>query len=110
LLVVLTAHKAQDLIKHEQREKRGGGRGNGRLPGNADLEAVLSREPTPEFSAMVAENCARLLDLLEPAERQIALLRLDGCTNAEIAARLGCALRTVERRLELIRRIWDRSR
>ena len=56
---------------------------------------------------MVAENCARLLDRLEPELRQIAQLRLDGYTNAEIAAQLGCALRTVERRLELIRRIWD---
>jgi DNA-directed RNA polymerase specialized sigma24 family protein len=110
LLVVLTARKAQDLVKYEQREKRGGGRGNGRLPADGDLEAVLSREPSPEFSALVAENCERLLEQLEPAEQQIALLRLEGYTNAEIAARLGCALRTVERRLELIRRIWDRTR
>ena len=102
LLVVLTAHKATDLIKHEHRQKRGGGH----RPDDG-LEAVLSREPTPEFSAMVAENCARLLDRLEPALRQIAQLRLDGYTNIEIAARLGCALRTVERRLELIRRIWN---
>ena len=98
------------MIKHERREKRGGGQGNGRLPGDGDLEAVLSREPTPEFSAMMAENCARLLDRLEPAERRIALLRLDGYTSAEIAARLGLRLRTVERRLELIRRIWDQDR
>jgi DNA-directed RNA polymerase specialized sigma24 family protein len=56
---------------------------------------------------MVAENCIRLLDRLDPALRQIAQLRLDGYTNIEIATRLGCALRTVERRLELIRRIWN---
>jgi DNA-directed RNA polymerase specialized sigma24 family protein len=110
LLVVLTVRKAQDLVKYEEREKRGGGRGNGRLPDGGDIEAVLSREPSPEFSAMVAENCTRLLDRLEPAERQIALLRLEGYTNTEIASRLGCALRTVERRLELIRRIWDPCR
>ncbi len=110
LLVVLTIRKAQDLVKYEEREKRGGGvHGNGGLPGGGDLEAVLSREPSPEFSAMVAENCERLLNRLEPAERQIALLRLEGYTNAEIAARQGCALRTVERRMELIRRIWDRT-
>ena len=102
LLVALTAHKAADLIKHQQRQKRGGGQ---RLE-STDLEAVLSREPTPEFSAMVAENCARLLDRLELPLRQIAQLRLDGYTNIEIGSRLGCALRTVERRLELIRRTW----
>ncbi|MFZ1936279.1 MAG: ECF-type sigma factor [Thermoguttaceae bacterium] len=103
LLVVLTAHKATDLIKHQQRQKRGGGA----RPDDAALETVLSREPTPEFSAMVAENCARLLGRLEPPLRQIAQLRLDGYTNIEIAERLRCALRTVERRLELIRRIWN---
>jgi DNA-directed RNA polymerase specialized sigma24 family protein len=103
LLVVLTAHKATDLIKHQQRQKRGGGV----RPDDVDLEGLLSREPTPEFSAMVAENCARLLDRLEPPLRQIALLRLDGYTNIEIAERLRCALRTVERRLELIRRTWN---
>ena len=92
LLVVLTAHKATDLIKHERRQKRGGGhRRDDGLPDDAGIEDVLSREPTPEFSAMVAENCARLLDRLDPALRRIAQLRLDGYTNAEIAARLGCA-------------------
>jgi DNA-directed RNA polymerase specialized sigma24 family protein len=108
LLVVITARKAHDLIKHEGRQKRGGGhrRDNG-LPADVGIEAILSREPTPDFSAMVAENCARLLDQLDPELRRIAQLRLDGYTNAEIAAQLGCALRTVERRLELIRQIWD---
>jgi RNA polymerase sigma factor (sigma-70 family) len=107
LLVIMTARKAQDLIKQESRKRRGGNRTNQAAPGDVGIEAVLSREPTPEFSAMVAENCARLLDRLDPELRRIAQLRLDGYTNAEIAAQLGCALRTVERRLELIRQIWD---
>jgi RNA polymerase sigma factor (sigma-70 family) len=108
LLVVMTARKAEDLIKHEgRRKRRGGHHRNDGSPADVGIEAVLSREPTPEFSAMVAENCARLLDRLDPEQRRIAQLRLDGYTNAEIAAQLGCALRTVERRLELIRQIWD---
>jgi DNA-directed RNA polymerase specialized sigma24 family protein len=108
LLVVLTAHKARDLIKFERRQKRGGDR----LPepgaaGGAGIETVLSREPTPEFSAMVAENCGRLLARLEPAVQRIAQWKLDGYSNAEIAQQLQCGLRTVERRLELIRRVWE---
>jgi len=31
---------------------------------------------------------------------------MEGYTNAEIAARLGCVETTVERRLKSIRRIW----
>jgi DNA-directed RNA polymerase specialized sigma24 family protein len=31
---------------------------------------------------------------------------MEGYTNQEIAAKLGCALRSVERRLRLIRALW----
>ncbi len=106
LLVILTAHKTQDLIKYEQRQKRGGAAAPVSLPSDG-FEAVLSREPTPEFSAIVAENCVRLLERLEPVPQQIAQWKLDGYSNAEIADRLRCGLRTVERRLELIRREWE---
>jgi len=112
LLVVLTVRKAQDLVKYECRRKRGGpGLSGGPSPGRADydLEAVLSREPTPELSLLVAERCEHLLGLLEPAHQQIARLKLEGYTNQEIAGQLGCGLRTVERRLELIRRTWDQD-
>jgi DNA-directed RNA polymerase specialized sigma24 family protein len=71
-------------------------------------EQVLGREPTPEFAAEVAEECQRLLDRLDDdGMRAIALRKMGGDTNDEIAARLGCAPRTVERRLRLIRRIWE---
>ena len=109
LLVVLTVRKAQDLVKHERRQKRGGNNAGGANRAETDIEGLLSREPTPELSAMLAENCQRLLGRLEPAQRQIARLKLEGHANAEIAAQLGCGLRTVERRLELIRRIWDQT-
>jgi DNA-directed RNA polymerase specialized sigma24 family protein len=48
----------------------------------------------------------RLLAKLPTEElRAIALARLEGHTNAEIAARQGCTLATVERRLRLIRAV-----
>jgi DNA-directed RNA polymerase specialized sigma24 family protein len=34
---------------------------------------------------------------------------VEGYCNEEIAARLGCGLRTVERRLRLIRSIWEQE-
>jgi DNA-directed RNA polymerase specialized sigma24 family protein len=37
---------------------------------------------------------------------RIAMWKLDGLTNSEIAERLGCVTRTVERRLDLIRKVW----
>jgi len=109
LLVTITANKAADRIKHEHRQRRGGGRNvNGPGDGAADeLVQAASREPNPEFAVMVADECCRLLDsLCDDVLRQIVLLRMEGYENAEIAQRLGCGLRTVERKLDLIRRIW----
>jgi RNA polymerase sigma factor (sigma-70 family) len=107
VLVVLTARKAADLRARERRLKRGGGD----AADDAGLEDALGREPTPEFAALTADELRLLLDRLgEPELRSIALWKLEGYTNAEIAERVGCAPPTVERRLRLIRSVWaDRA-
>ncbi len=75
--------------------------------GGTGLERIIGPEPTPEFTAMVAEEYRRLLDGLgDDSLRQVAVWRMEGFTNDEIAARLGCARRTVARRLDLIRKTW----
>jgi DNA-directed RNA polymerase specialized sigma24 family protein len=57
---------------------------------------------------MMAEECRRLLELLDDAElRTIAVAKMEGYTNAEIAAQLNRSERTVERRLRLIRDRWS---
>jgi DNA-directed RNA polymerase specialized sigma24 family protein len=111
LLVTLTARKATDLVQHEGRQKRGGG--SALADGSADeraIEQVVGAEPTPLFAAQVAEECRRLLGLLGDDElRAIAVWKMEGDTNAEIAARLGCAEVTIERRLRLIRKRWEKE-
>ncbi len=109
LLVAITAHKAIDLLRHERRLKRGGlpASGGGPTDAAAELEQVVGREPTPEFALQVAEECRRLLDLLgDEGLRAVALWRLEGYTVEEIAARLDCVPRTVERKLRAIRKLW----
>ena len=41
--------------------------------------------------------------------RAIALWKMEGFTTEEIASKLDCTTRTVERKLQLIRRLWDRG-
>ena len=115
LLVVITSRKLQALTRREGRQKRGGGRVRhesdlsvaDRTESVGRLDQFVSAEPTPEFAAQAAEECRRLLDALEDESlRQVALARLEGYTNEEIAERLGCARRTVARRLDLIRKTW----
>jgi DNA-directed RNA polymerase specialized sigma24 family protein len=116
LLVVITARKAGAQVQRQGRQKRGGGRvveatdvaaGS---PESADgvLERLVDAEPTPEFAAMVAEEYRRLLEALgDDGLRRVALDRMEGYTCDEIAGRLGCARRTVARRLDLIRKLWE---
>ena len=119
LLVLLTARKAFDLAQHERRQKRGGGAvlDEAALHGPADssaqqaaLEQIEGPEPTPDFAAQVAEEYCRLLERLDSPElRTVAMRKVEGYGNEEIAAQLGCGLRTVERRLRLIRSLWEQE-
>jgi DNA-directed RNA polymerase specialized sigma24 family protein len=117
LLVVITARKAIAQAQREGRKKRGGGRvvdeavlfgqGSGDDGSMAGLERIAGEGPSPEFAAMMAEECRRLLDALDDdGLRQVALSRMEGYNNDEIADQLGCARRTVARRLDLIRKTW----
>ncbi len=105
LLIAITAQKSVDLARREQAVKRGGGRRT--RDEEADLLQEIGREPTPEFAAQVAEECERLLASLgDETLRRVAVWKMEGYSNEEVAGRLGCVLRTVERRLREIRQTW----
>jgi RNA polymerase sigma factor (sigma-70 family) len=108
LLVVITTRKAIDLISHEGRDRRDWRRLQENSPEDGSLlRSLLGREPSPAFAAEVAEECQRLLALLPDEQlRQIALAKLEGYTNAEIAEQIQRPSVTVERRLALIRKYW----
>jgi DNA-directed RNA polymerase specialized sigma24 family protein len=115
LLMAITARKAFNLVRNERREKRGGGNVRQASALTADREAdafadILGTEPTPELAAQVAEECQRLLTALGDAElRAVAVAKMEGWTNAEIAEQRGASVATVERKLNLIRKRWQRE-
>lgn len=102
ILVSLTARKAIDRRRYETRQKRGAQA----ITAPELLGEVIGREPTPEFAAELAEELNLRLAQLPPDLREIAIAKSEGFTTDEIADKLQCAGRTVERRLQLIRRIW----
>jgi RNA polymerase sigma factor (sigma-70 family) len=118
LLVVITARKALRQLAHEQRQKRGGATSAG-LPGiypiapdddESALVQIVGDEPTPDFAAQVAEEYGRLLDLLgDETLRQVAVWKMEGYGNDEIADQLACSRRTVARKLESIRILWSKE-
>ena len=113
LLLALTINKAIDLVHHSERGKRAWRRTalfselDRDAPGSgikALTKMLRCRQPDPAFTALMVDRLQWLLNQLGDEQlREIALLKLDGCTNPEIAGQLSCALSTVERRLRLIR-------
>ena len=100
LLVVITVRKAARLVRTELRERAGPG-------ADGELEQVLARDPTPEIAAQAADECRRLMAALADAQLEtVARLRLEGLTVPEIAARLACSPRTIDRKLALVQTVW----
>ncbi len=100
-------------IKHN-RQKNGGGKVQGESAfgsrGMGDLADFIQRELSPSDYVELQEMIEELLNQLPNEQvRQVALLRMSGYSNAEIAERIGRVERTVELKLKLIRSIWSRS-
>jgi DNA-directed RNA polymerase specialized sigma24 family protein len=109
LLAAIAGQKAVDQLRHERRRKRGGGGNHPAvdLRGQDALALAVDREPAPDTAVLLDEDCRRRLDRLRDDElRRIAIWKLEGESNFEIANRLGCGLRSVERKLGVIRKIW----
>jgi RNA polymerase sigma factor (sigma-70 family) len=104
LLVAITTNKAQDLLRREGRLKRGGA---AQKVEDFDWEALLAREPDPELPALFADELGRLLGRLKAYDdgqlERILWASLEGESTAEIAGRLDCSQKTVQRKLAIIR-------
>ena len=110
LLVVITARKVSHKLRDRSVKKRGGEFAiiSSMDQSNFDVvKTIIGNEPTPDFAIEVSEEADRLLSMLpQDSTLKVAQLKMAGYTNQEIANELECGLRTVERKLMLIRRIW----
>ncbi len=115
LLVTITLRKARDVARDHHRDRRDIAREQEQsaaayddrsCPGWA-LELMDASAPSPAEAAVLSEALERrLASLADPELRQIALWRLEGFTNREIADQLDCTEHSVERKLERIRSKW----
>ncbi|MCL2306434.1 MAG: ECF-type sigma factor [Planctomycetaceae bacterium] len=114
LLVTITARKVCAQRRKHFAQKRGGGRVRGEsifdAGGDCGIGEVLGNEPTPELAVGFAENCREMIDALgDETLQKIVVLALEGYRTPEIAEKLGCVRRTVERKLQIIREKWGQQ-
>ncbi len=120
LLLCIANRKAQNYVRRELREKRGGGQvrgesifemgGNSSDPNDVGIGNVAGNMASPEMLAQFTDDARAMIDMLQDDTiKTIALLRMEGYSVEEIAERLECGKRTIERRLTLIRKTWSES-
>jgi len=114
ILITITARKATAQQRRHFAEKRGGGRVNGEsilmdaTGKNEGLGQFLGNEPTPQLVAEMEEQYERLISSLnDDLLKSIVEQKFQGYSNEEIADSIGRNVRTVERKLALVRDIWS---
>jgi DNA-directed RNA polymerase specialized sigma24 family protein len=114
VLAMLAERKAIAVLRRELADKRGGGLNRGEsvfenLLFDSTTAVGIDQVADPDPNAIedfTLEVRERLEGLDNHLLRQIAVRKLEGFTNQEIAGQLGIALRAVERKLQLIRQKW----
>jgi DNA-directed RNA polymerase specialized sigma24 family protein len=113
LLTLIVARKAATQIAHQARAKRGAGQVQGESAlkfigqDGMGLEYVAATVPGPEDEAIAKDAYDHYLNSLPAGLRDFAEEWLAGTTQETIAQRKQCSLRTVERKIKLIRYEWS---
>ena len=112
LLLVIASRKISDQVNYNTRQKRNVNRleSSNNVAAEAHVRSLLCQQPTPDAEAEITEQLHTLLQTLERDDlKQVALMKMDGYTNEEIARKLKRGVSTIERKLRAIRSIWNRA-
>jgi len=107
LLMRMALNKTRREVAAQLAQKRDARRDTSIEDEGIFFELLDQRTPTPEETVVMAEEMTRLLDRLPADIRVIAVWKFEGHTNQEIAAKLGYTVRTIERKVKLIRKRWS---
>ncbi len=107
-LLKITDFKTTDHVRRATKKTSGGKVAH--VSVDDQILALISRDPDPQFWAVLDEEFARGLALLgDETLKQIAVMKLEGYTNQEIEERTKLAPATVTRKLRIIRNIWAKE-
>jgi RNA polymerase sigma-70 factor (ECF subfamily) len=113
LLCAITLTKVHEQARFHRRQKRSLDREvsltsicSGGVPGDFD---VVDPRPSPAEAAEFQDQFEQLMASFEDEERRLVDLKLQQCTNLEVAARLGCSERTIRRLLKRVQARLERA-
>ena len=109
LLAKITVRKSIDRRRKARAHKRGLSLVRGDFRFQKSLIHVAMKAPTPDMLAAFNEEYQRLMGTLDEKLCLVARMKLEGYSNTEIAEKLGCVERTVERKLDRIRQTWSKG-
>lgn len=103
LLALIARRKCADRVEYLRAERRDVSREVSAPQGDAASRFLpIGREPSPQEAVILAETLDRLFRAVSADEQPVLELSLQGYSAAEIAVRLGKALRSVHRLRERI--------
>jgi RNA polymerase sigma factor (sigma-70 family) len=103
LLVSITLHKLYRQARHHSAARRNVGAEQSLSSAENGWEIADEREPTPDEAIALADEVEAIFNQLDPLERSVLEMRLQGEPLGEISRRTGRAERTVRRALGHIR-------
>ncbi len=106
-LLTAAHRKVVDHARRHSAQKRGGNHQILSVESAPLMAELLSREPDPEYLAILADEYERAIsDLGDEKLQRIAVLKLSGATNEEIGFGLEVAPATVTRKVRRIYQTW----
>jgi RNA polymerase sigma-70 factor (ECF subfamily) len=108
LLMRITVYKTLRQVGYHQAAKRDPSMEAGNTASDQDrVKDLLDRTPPPETAVAFVDQLEHFLSRLQPEERLIIELRLQGYTNDEIAQKMGSYDRKIRRIIERIRSVAE---
>jgi len=101
VLGVITVRKALRIQEREFAQKRGGDK--------VHVEQGVEWAPAAALGDAPELLCTEMLELLEEDLRRYALMKLAGYTIREIAEEFDCTEKKAERKLKLVRAVWQQE-
>ncbi len=110
LLMRITVYKTLRQVGYHQAAKRDPSMEAGNTTPDQDrVKDLLDRTPPPETAVAFVDQLEHFLSRLQPEERLIIELRLQGYSNDEIAQKMGSYDRKIRRIIERIRGLAEQE-